>query len=436
MTINLKNFLSDKSKLSKMGEYQDLKPLDGLEVSSISADLYNNGRDDLALFYFREGANYATLTTTNSIVSETITWNEKSNKKIIKALLVNTKNANTFTGKQGYEGIDVVAKSLSKNLTLRESKKEEGISETIKTKDLIFASTGVIGETFPTEKITDRINDLVSKLRDDQNKLIWIKTASAIMTTDTKPKLAYEEFTFNNKIIRIAAIAKGSGMIAPNLATMLSFIFTDADIPSNLLKTLLKKAVANTFNAITVDGDQSTNDMVSIFSTRKIKIGHNRGITDPVIQKFEASLKSVCLNLAKQVVVDGEGAKKFLTIKVINAKSLSSAKKIAFSVACSPLVKTAVAGEDPNWGRVVMGIGKSGEKIDKNKISIKFGEFLLAENGAPVENIDLNKVREYMKWDSVLIEINLNSGSDFFECYTCDFTHDYIDINADYKNAT
>ena len=436
MTINLKNFLSDKSKLSKMGEFQDLKPLDGLEVSSISADLYNNGRDDLALFYFKEGANYATLSTTNSIVSETITWNEKSNKKIIKALLVNTKNANTFTGKQGYEAIDTVAKSLAKNLTLRESKKEEGISETVKIKDIIFASTGVIGETFPGEQIANSINDLVSKLRDDQNKLIWIKTASAIMTTDTKPKLAYEEFTFNNKIIRIAAVAKGSGMIAPNLATMLSFIFTDADIPSNLLKSLLKKAVANTFNAITVDSDQSTNDMVSIFSTRKIKIGHNRGITDPVIQKFEASLKSVCLNLAKQIVVDGEGAKKFLTIKVINAKSISSAKKIAFSVACSPLVKTAVAGEDPNWGRVIMGIGKSGEKVDKNKISIKFGEFLLAENGAPVENIDLDKIREYMKWDSIFIEINLNSGSDFFECYTCDFTHDYIDINADYKNST
>ena len=436
MTINLKNFLSDKSKLSKMGEFQDLKPLDGLEVSSISADLYDNGRDDLALFYFKEGANYATLNTTNSIVSETITWNEKSNKKMIKALLVNTKNANTFTGKQGYEAIDAIAKNLAKNLTLRESKKEEGISETVKIKDLIFASTGVIGEKFPEEKIIDRVNDLVSKLRDDQNKLIWIKTASAIMTTDTKPKLAYEEFTFNNKIIRIAAVAKGSGMIAPNLATMLSFIFTDADIPSNLLKTLLKKAVANTFNAITVDNDQSTNDMVSIFSTRKIKIGHNRGITDPVIQKFETSLKSVCLNLAKQIVVDGEGAKKFLTIKVINAKSVLSAKKIAFSVASSPLVKTAVAGEDPNWGRVIMGIGKSGEKVDKNKISIKFGEFLLADNGSHLENVDLEKIREYMKWDSILIEINLNSGSELFECYTCDFTHDYIDINADYKNST
>ena len=436
MTINLKNFLSDKSKLSKMGEFQDLKPLDGLEVSSISADLYDNGRDDLALFYFKEGANYATLSTSNSIVSETITWNQKSNKKIIKGLLVNTKNANTFTGKQGYESIEILAKSLSKSLTLRESKKEEGISETIRIKDLLFASTGIIGETFPTEQISNRIPDLVSKLRDDQNKLIWIKTASAIMTTDTKPKLAYEEFTFNNKIIRIAAIAKGSGMIAPNLATMLSFIFTDADIPSNLLKVLLKKVTATTFNAITVDSDQSTNDMVSIFSTRKIKIGHNRGVNDPVIQKFETSLKNVCLNLAKQIVVDGEGAKKFLTIKVVNSKSLSSAKKIAFSVANSPLVKTAVAGEDPNWGRVIMGIGKSGEKIDQNKISVKFGDFLLAENGAPIENVDLKKIREYMKWDSILIEINLNQGTDTFECYTCDFTHDYIDINADYKNST
>jgi|TARA_A100001015_G_scaffold314955_1_gene425643 glutamate N-acetyltransferase/amino-acid N-acetyltransferase len=436
MTINLKNFLSDKSKMSKMGEFQDLKPLDGLEVSSISADLYNNGRDDLALFYFKEGANYASLTTSSTIVSETILWNEKSNKKVIKGLLVNTKNANTFTGQQGYEGIETVAKNLAKTLTLRESKKQGGISETIKIKDLIFASTGVIGEKFPDSKISERLEDLVSKLRDDQNKLIWIKTASAIMTTDTKPKLAYEEFTFNNKIIRIAAVAKGSGMIAPNLATMLSFIFTDADIPSNLLKTLLKKAVANTFNAITIDSDQSTNDMVSIFSTRKIKIGYNRGISDPVIQKFEASLKKVCMNLAKQIVVDGEGAKKFLTVRVINAKSLLSAKKIAFSISSSPLVKTAIAGEDPNWGRIVMGIGKSGEKVDKNKISIKFGDFLVAEKGSPSENLDFDKINEYMRWDSILIEIDLNLGTDKFECYTCDFTHDYIDINADYKNST
>ena len=261
-----------------------------------------------------------------------------------------------------------------------------------------------------------------------------MKVSSAIMTTDSKPKLAYEEFIFGNKTIKIAGIAKGSGMIAPNLATMLSFIFTNADVPSNLLKTLLKRASASSFNAITVDSDKSTNDMVGIFSTKKIKLGQNRNIIDPVIQKFESALKKVCLNLAKQIVVDGEGAKKFITIKVVNAKSTLSAKKIAFSIAESPLVKTAVAGEDPNWGRVIMGIGKSGEKIESQKLTIKFGELPVAENGVISENYDEEKLKEYMKWESILIEVNLNQGSDSFECYTCDFTHDYIDINADYRN--
>ena len=354
-----------------MGEFQELKPIDGLEISSYSADLYKNGRDDIALFYFKEGANYAALYTTNSITSQTIEWNKKSNKSFTKGLLVNTKNANTFTGNNGLESIDVLAKNLSRILTIRESKSDEGVSETVKIKDLLFASTGVIGEKFPTEKIVLSLQNLVDKLRDDHNKLIWIKTASAIMTTDTKPKLAYEEIVVGNKILKIAGIAKGSGMIAPNLATMLSYIFTDADLSSNILKSLLKRAVANTFNAITVDSDKSTNDMVAIFSTRKIKIGQNRSLDDPIIQKFELALKKICSNLAKQVVVDGEGAKKFITIKIKNAKSLMSAKKIAFSIANSPLVKTAIAGEDPNWGRVVMGIGKSGEQVDKNKLSIK-----------------------------------------------------------------
>ena len=183
MTINLKNFLNDKSKLSRMGEFQELKPVDGLELSSISADLYDNGRDDLALFYFREGANYATLNTTSSIKSETIIWNQRSNKKSIKALLVNTKNANTFTGKDGLESLDSVSKNLSRILTIRESKKKEGVTETVKIKDLIFASTGVIGEKFPEEKINSSLQQLVDKLRDDHNKMIWIKTASSIMTT-------------------------------------------------------------------------------------------------------------------------------------------------------------------------------------------------------------------------------------------------------------
>ena len=347
MTINIKNFLKDKTKLSKMGEFQSLKQIDGLEMSAISADLYGDGRDDLALFYFSKGANYATLTTSNSITSEFIPWNNNSHKKIIKGLLVNTKNANTFTGKQGKESIDTLAKNLSRILTLKESKNRKGTNETVKVKDLIFASTGVIGEEYPVEKIKNNLSELVEKLRSEHNKMYWIKIASAIMTTDTKPKVAYEEIIIGDELIKISGVAKGSGMIAPNLATMLSFIFTNADINSNLLKTLLKRSVANSFNAITVDSDQSTNDMVSIFSTRTIKIGQNLSLNDDAIQKFEIALKKLCLNLAKQVVIDGEGAKKFVTVNVMNAKSLSSAKNVAFSVANSPWVKTAIAEEDP-----------------------------------------------------------------------------------------
>jgi glutamate N-acetyltransferase / amino-acid N-acetyltransferase len=434
MTINIKNFLNDKSKLSKMGEFQNLKQIDGLEMSAVSADLYGNGRDDISLFYFKDGANYATLTTTNSITSESIGWNGNSHKKIIKGLLVNTKNANTFTGKQGKESLDILAKNLSRILTLRDSKSEKGTYETVKVKDLIFASTGVIGEQFPVDPIKNALPQLVEKLKKEHNKLFWFKIASAIITTDTKPKLAYEELIVGDELIKICGIAKGSGMIAPNLATMLSFIFTNADINSNLLKSLLKRAVANTFNAITVDSDQSTNDMVSLFSTRAIKIGQNLSLNDKTIQKFEFALKKLCLNLAQQIVVDGEGAKKFLTVKVINAKSLGSAKNIAFSIANSPLVKTAVAGEDPNWGRIIMGIGKSGELIDKKKLKIKLGDLVVAENGRISDTYNEEQLKEYMKWDSIKIEVNLKLGNDAFECYTCDFTHDYIDINADYRN--
>ena len=436
MTINIKNFLNDKTKLSKMGEFQSLKQIDGLEMSSISADLYGDGRDDVTLFYFSKGANYATLTTTNSITAEFIPWNNNSHKKIIKGLLVNTKNANTFTGKQGKESVDILAKNLSRLLTIKESKSQAGTSETVKIKDFIFASTGVIGEEFPVEKIKDSLPDLVDKLRSDHNKMYWIKIASAIMTSDTKPKVAYEEILIGDELIKICGIAKGSGMIAPNLATMLSFIFTNADINSNLLKTLLKRAAANSFNAITVDSDQSTNDMVSIFSTKTVKIGQNISLNDKAINKFEVALKKLCLNLSKQIVVDGEGAKKFITINVINAKSLGSAKKIAFSIANSPLVKTAVAGEDPNWGRIVMGIGKSGEIVDQKKLKIKIGSFTVAENGKISESYDEEKLKEYMQWDSIEIEINLKLGNDAFKCYTCDFTHDYIDINTDYRLKT
>ena len=429
MTIN---FFNRDKKISKMGDFQEVKHIEGLQVSSVSADLYKNGRDDLSLFYFPEGANYAVAYTQNSVVSESITWNRENTKNNIKALIVNTKNANTFTGDQGIKGLDEIAKNLVENLKKIEI--ENGYEKT-KIKDLLFASTGVIGEKFPVEKINKNITNLVSNLRINQNKLIWMKVASAIMTTDTRPKVAFIEIKLGDKKVRIAGIAKGSGMIAPNLATMFSFIFTDADISSVTLNKYLNKVLANTFNAITIDSDTSTNDMAAIFATKKVKNKNLNDISSEEFLKFEKALKTVCLDLAKQIVVDGEGAKKFITVKVINSKTKERAKKIAFAIANSPLVKTAVAGEDPNWGRILMGVGKSGEKVDQKKLIIKIGDFIVAEKGKISPTYNEEKLQEYMKWDSIYIEVDLRQGRDEFECYTCDFTHDYIDINAHYRRS-
>ena len=268
MAINIKNIFGIGKKLSKMGDFQEVKHIEGLQVSAISANLYKNGREDLALFYFPEGANFAVAYTKNSIVSESITWNRENTKNNIKALIVNTKNANTFTGEQGMSSLNEVAKKLVESL--RKLEIENGYEKS-KIKELLFASTGVIGEKFPVEKILTNIPSLVSNLRINQNKLIWLKMASSIMTTDTKPKVACSEIKIGDKIVKISGIAKGSGMIAPNLGTMFSFIFTDADISSVVLNKYLNKVLSNTFNAITIDSDTSTNDMVAIFSTKKIK---------------------------------------------------------------------------------------------------------------------------------------------------------------------
>ena len=434
MTLNLKNFLNPKVKMSKMGEFQELKPIEGLELTAVSADLYGDGRDDLALFYFREGANFAAVYTTSKVTSASINWNLKVKRHFVKALMVNTKNANTFTGIKGAQGLKEIAHSLAKALTIKSSQGPKGANETVKITDLLFASTGVIGESFPYLKIKNRIPDLVKKLKNEQNKYVWFKAASAIMTTDTKPKVAYEECKIGNKIIKISAIAKGSGMIAPNMATMLAFIFTDANIPSAFLKSILKKVTTTTFNSITVDSDTSTNDMVGIFSTGKAKNSKIYNVLDPKLQDFEKALHKLCLNLSKQIVVDGEGAKKFITINVIGARSTAMAKNIGFSIANSPLFKTAMAGEDPNWGRIVMAIGKSGENIVANKIKVKIGNILVTEEGKVSKSYNEEDAKEYMKWDAIEIEVNLNIGSAVYTVYTCDFTHDYIDINADYRN--
>ena len=434
MTLNLKNLLNPKIKQSKMGEFQELQQIEGLEISAVSADLYGDGRDDLTLFYFQDGANFGAVYTTSKITSANINWNLKVKRRFVKALLVNTQNANAFTGIKGAQGLKEIAHTLSKNLTLKSSQSPKGVSEVVKITDLLFASTGVIGEDFPYAKIKNRIPEVVKKLRREQTKFVWFKAASAIMTTDTRPKLAYEECKIGNKLIKMSGIAKGSGMIAPNMATMLSFIFTDANIPSVFLKSILKKVITTTFNSITVDSDTSTNDMVGIFATGKAQNSKIYNVLDPKLQDFEKALHRLALNLAKQIVVDGEGAKKFITINVIGARSSSMAKNVGFAIANSPLVKTAIAGEDPNWGRIIMAIGKSGENIVANKIQLKIGNYLVAEQGKVEKNYTEKDVKEYMKWDSINIEVNLNLGNAEYKVYTCDFTHDYIDINADYRN--
>ena len=434
MAINIKNFLNVKNKLSKMRDFQDLGHIDGISISAITADLYGDGRDDITLFYFSEGAKYASVYTKSKIVSENIKFNLQLKNKLVKALFINTKNANTFTGKQGFESIKELSKYLSKELTLRASRAEVGTNDVVKPNQILFASTGVIGETYPVEKIKNKIPDLVASLKTVQNKYVWIKAASAIKTTDTIPKLAFEECKIGEKNVKIYGIAKGSGMIAPNMATMLAFIFTDADLSANILKSLLKRNIDSTFNAITVDGDTSTNDMLTFFSTGKVNNPNIENILDPRLINFEKKLHNVMLNLSLQIIKDGEGAKKFLKINISKAQNYQSAKKIAFSIANSPLIKTAIAGEDPNWGRVIMAIGKSGENVNVKKLNIKFGELSIIKNGELNSEYDEKIVQEYMEWDSIEINVEMNMGEGNYIAYTCDFTKDYIDINTDYRN--
>ena len=434
MAINIKNFLNVKNKLSKMRDFQDLGHIDGISISAITADLYGDGRDDITLFYFSEGAKYASVYTKSKIVSENIKFNLQLKNKLVKALFINTKNANSFTGKQGFESIKELSKYLSKELTLRASRAEVGTNDVVKPNQILFASTGVIGETYPVEKIKKKIPDLVASLKTVQNKYVWIKAASAIKTTDTIPKLAFEECKIGEKNVKIYGIAKGSGMIAPNMATMLAFIFTDADLSANILKSLLKRNIDSTFNAITVDGDTSTNDMLTFFSTGKVNNPNIENILDPRLINFEKKLHKVMLNLSLQIIKDGEGAKKLLKINISKAQNYQSARKIAFSIANSPLIKTAIAGEDPNWGRVIMAIGKSGENVNVKKLNIKFGELSIIKNGELNSEYDEKIVQEYMEWDSIEINVEMNMGEGNYIAYTCDFTKDYIDINTDYRN--
>ena len=433
MGLNLSNFLLSKSKNKRMLEYQDLDHIDGVSISSVCADLYKDTRDDLVMFYFRDGASHASVYTQSKIISENIKWNLNQKSKKIYSLLVNTRNANCFTGKQGYKSLEKIADQTSQELTAKQ-KEDDDNPKIIKPKEIIFGCTGTIGEIFPEDKIKNKIPVLVKNIRYTQNKYIWMKAALGIMTTDTQPKMSMENCKIAGSSIKIFGIAKGSGMIQPNMATTLAYIFTDADLSNDILKKLLKKNISTTFNAISCDSDTSTNDMVSIFSTGKVKHPRIKNYNDKRIRDFEEALKKVLLSLAKRVVSDGEGASKFITINVENCKNEDDAKKIGFSIANSPLVKTAIAGEDPNWGRIVMAIGKSNVLINLEKLSIKFGEFSIINNGKLNLNYNETDIENYMKNDNIDININIFKGSKKFTTYTMDLTKEYIEINSDYRS--
>ena len=433
MGINFKNLFTSQKNKSKMGDYQNLDHIDGVAISSVSANLYNTSRDDLVMFYFRDGANHASVYTQSKIISENIKWNiDQKNEKIF-SLLVNTRNANAFTGAKGYQSMQKLAELISSELSQKQ-KDDDNNPDHINPNQILFGCTGTIGEPYPFEKIKKKIPDLINQIKYTQNKYIWTKAALGIMTTDTKPKLAMSECNIGSTKVKIYGVAKGSGMIQPNMATTLCYIFTDAKISNEILKKLLTKNISNTFNAISCDGDTSTNDMVTIFSTNKAPNKKIANINDKKLEEFDQSLNEVLLNLAKRVVADGEGASKFVTINVNNCSLETDAKKIGFSIANSALVKTAIAGEDPNWGRIIMAIGKSGVDLDLSKLSLRFGDEKIIINGKLNEKYEENTVKEYMKNYAIDIEVDISTGKKKFTTYTMDLTKKYIEINADYRS--
>ena len=433
MVINLSNLFSVKKNNSKISDFQDLEHLDGLAISVVNAKLYNPPRDDVVLFYFRNGANFASVYTQSTIVSENIKWNREIKNKKIKALFINTRNANTFTGKNGFQGLKEIADELSNLLTIKK-KDDDELNEKVKSNEIIFGCTGTIGEPFPTNKLKNCLPELIEKIKYNQNKYIWVKAALGMITTDLVPKLAMEECKIGNANVKIYGVAKGSGMIYPNMATTLGYVFTDANISSTILKKLLKKNIETTFNAISCDGDTSTNDMVGIFATGAAKNKIINTINDERIDAFEKSLHSVLLNLAKRVTADGEGASKFISVMVENAKTEVDAKKIAFSIANSPLVKTAFAGEDPNWGRIIMAIGKSQVSINLSKINLSIGDYKILEKGEISKDYNEIQLKEFMRNEKLDIKVDLKMGTKKFTAYTMDLTKKYIEINADYRS--
>ncbi len=397
---------------------EDLPTVNGINLITGYSHIKELG-PDVGIVVFDNLSSVAGVFTNSEMASAPVAWCRSIIQEgKAKALIVNSGNANAFTGNQGSKNVIAKTAALAKAIKCRAD-------------EIFVASTGVIGEQLPIQNILDKIPDLIKGLRKND----WLNLAQSIRTTDTYPKLGSLKFTIDEDEFVLNGVAKGSGMINPNMGTLLGFFFTDACIPANILSYYLNEINSKTFNAITVDGDTSTSDTILLFSTGN-ENSHKKisDVNDPRLDNFISVLNRLMKDLAHQVIKDGEGVSKFITITVENAITRDSARKIANKIANSPLVKTAIAGEDPNWGRIIMAIGNAKQKIDKNKLKIYFGEILIAENGSVSESYCENQAAIYMKNNEILIRVDLGLGSEEFTAWTCDFTKQYIQINSDYRS--
>ena len=397
--------------------FPDLPAIDGLGLAATASGLKYKNRDDLLLMTLCETATVAGVFTQSDTAAAPVIWSRDvvtSGRAV--AILTNAGNANAFTGERGLDAVHQTSAALAGAL---------GSS----AEQILLASTGVIGEPLETAKLSAVFSELVAN-----QGASWEKAARAILTTDTFPKGAHVTCDIDGVSVNICGIAKGSGMIAPNMATMLGYIATDALVPADVLQTLLTTATNHSFNAITVDSDTSTNDTVFLIATGRANNPMITGADDPKLAGFRDALKQLMVDLATQIVCDGEGASKFITISVSGANSDQQARHIGLAIANSPLVKTAIAGEDANWGRIVMAVGKSNFGIDQRTIGIKIGGFPVAANGMRVAKYDETPIAAHMETASIDIAVSVGAGSGMATVYSCDLTHGYISINADYRS--
>ena len=410
------------SPLAPKDGFPKLPIVDGVRFATGQAGVKYTGRDDVMLTEVAAGSSVAGVFTRSSTRSAPVLDCQTKLQSLLPAdkpiaILVNSGNANAFTGAKGDGSVKAICKAVADEMDTSAS-------------CVFTASTGVIGESLPHERIIAQMESLKANLSADQGEA----AARAIMTTDTFAKGASAEISLNGKTVRIAGFAKGSGMIAPDMATMLVYIFTDAAVEQSTLQSMLSTLNEKSFNAITVDSDTSTSDSLMLAATGKSGAPNINDATSAEGKAFAAALSEVMLELSHLVVKDGEGATKFIEVNVTGAETDASARSIALSIANSPLVKTAIAGEDPNWGRVVMAVGKSGEPADRDKLTISFGDFLVAEKGWVAKSYTEDAGAEYMKNAELSITTDMGIGAGSATVWTCDLTHQYITINADYRS--